>query len=126
MDEIKKWTDAAMDEVRRILDWDPEESDWFAEALAQTDCLTSLFDRLERVEDLNSSLLAERDSAIAAVTAERDSAIAAVTAERDEARELAADLWKGLPTETKVEIFEKSEGWVPAWVRGRGAPRRNS
>ena len=38
-------------------------------------------------------------------------------AEREEARQLARDLWTALPTESKLAIFEKSDGWVPAWVR---------
>jgi hypothetical protein len=43
--------------------------------------------------------------------------VARLTHERDEARQLARDLWTSLPTASKVEIFEKSDGWVPAWVK---------
>ncbi|HET7311121.1 MAG TPA: hypothetical protein VFJ17_07325 [Mycobacteriales bacterium] len=48
--------------------------------------------------------------------------VTTLSGERDEARQLAADLWTGLPTETKVAIFDKSKGWVPEWVRGSRNP----
>ena len=52
----------------------------------------------------------------------RESLFESLTAERDEARQLAADLWASLPTETKVQIFERSSGWVPSWVRDGTVP----
>jgi hypothetical protein len=44
-------------------------------------------------------------------------ATARASADLDEARQLARDLWQMIPTASKLQIFEKSDGWVPAWIR---------
>jgi len=43
--------------------------------------------------------------------------IKSLTAERDEARVLARDLWTGIPTEVKVQMFDSRGGWLPPWLR---------
>ena len=70
----------------------------------------------EQVRDLVDAVAEYRQKACAAITAAQDETRQR-EAERDEARQLARDLWSALSTDTKVQIFERSDGWVPAWVR---------
>lgn len=106
-EDIYGWTYRVAEQVRDHIFSSSEEFGGLGEALAENvgplaralsaaDAVSEVFALLNTLRDREASLLAERD----------------------EARQLAADLWQGLPTQTKVEIFDRSAGWVPDWVRG--------
>jgi hypothetical protein len=69
-----------------------------------------------------SVLEGHHDNGVALGKLRDDLAAQLVTAEeyrqeRDEARQLVRDLWVAVPTSVKIQTFEKSQGWLPEWVR---------